>query len=40
MGFINGLLGNSSTLSTAAVKEELAHILLDGEDVDVSFKLV
>ncbi|MCY7863747.1 PH domain-containing protein [Bacillus spizizenii] len=40
MGFIEGLLGNASTLSTAAVKEELAHILLDGEDVDAAFKLV
>ncbi|MDR4341757.1 PH domain-containing protein, partial [Bacillus thuringiensis] len=28
MGFFDGLLGNASTLSTAAAKEELAHILL------------
>lgn len=40
MGFIDGLLGNASTLSTAAVKEELGHILLDGENVDAAFKLV
>ncbi|XVM09931.1 PH domain-containing protein [Bacillus subtilis] len=40
MGFIDGLLGNASTLSTAAVKEELAHILLEGEKVEAAFKLV
>lgn len=40
MGFIDGLLGNASTLSTAAVQEELAHILLEGEKVEAAFKLV
>ncbi|MBU8676647.1 PH domain-containing protein [Bacillus subtilis] len=40
MGFIDGLLGNASTLPTAAVKEELAHILLEGEKVEAAFKLV
>ncbi|MED0585960.1 PH domain-containing protein [Bacillus subtilis] len=40
MGFIDGLLGNASTLSTAAVKEELAHILLEDEKVKAAFKLV
>ncbi|QIW79473.1 PH domain-containing protein [Bacillus tequilensis] len=40
MGFFDGLLGNASTLSTAAAKEELAHILLDGEKIDAAFKLV
>ncbi|MCV2514807.1 PH domain-containing protein [Bacillus subtilis] len=40
MGFIDGLLGNASTLSTAAVKEELSHILLEGEKVEAAFKLV
>ncbi|MCY7894195.1 PH domain-containing protein [Bacillus vallismortis] len=40
MGFIDGLLGNASTLSKAASREELAHILLEAENVNVAFKLV
>ncbi|MEC3653975.1 PH domain-containing protein [Bacillus siamensis] len=40
MGFINGLLGNASTISTAEAKEELARILLEGENVNAAFKLV
>ena len=40
MGFINGLLGNASTISTAEAKAELARILLEGENVNAAFKLV
>ncbi|KAF1680795.1 PH domain-containing protein [Bacillus mexicanus] len=40
MGFIDGLIGNASTLSTDAVKKELAPILLNDESVEAAFKLV
>ena len=40
MGFLDGLLGNASTVNKEDVTEELSRILVDGEEVDVAFKLV
>ena len=40
MGFLDGLLGNASTANKEDVTEELSRILVDGEEVDVAFKLV
>lgn len=40
MGFLDGLLGNASTAKKEDVAEELSRILVDGEEVDVAFKLV
>ena len=40
MGFLDGLMGNASTANKEDVTEELSRILVDGEEVDVAFKLV
>lgn len=40
MGFLNGLLGNASTISTDEVKNELGAVLIPGEDIDAAFKLI
>lgn len=40
MGFLDGLLGNASTANKEDVTEELSRILVEGEEVDVAFKLV
>ena len=40
MGFFEGLMGNASTANKEDVTEELSRILVDGEKVDVAFKLV
>ncbi|USK68398.1 PH domain-containing protein [Peribacillus asahii] len=40
MGFLDGLLGNASTISKDEVKKELEQLLISGEEVDVAFKLV
>ncbi len=40
MGFLDGLLGNASTISIEEATNELEQILADGEEIDVAFKLV
>ncbi|MDQ0270947.1 PH domain-containing protein [Cytobacillus purgationiresistens] len=40
MGFLNGLLGNASTVSNEEVQSELGPVLIPGEEVDAAFKLV
>lgn len=40
MSFLNGLLGNASTISKEEAKKELQPILLSGEEVDAAFKLI
>jgi hypothetical protein len=40
MGFLDGLLGNASTANKEDVTEDLSKILVDGEEIDVAFKLV
>lgn len=40
MGFLDALMGNASTANKETVTEELSRILVDGEEVDVAFKLV
>lgn len=40
MGFLDGLMGNASTANKDDVAEELSRVLVDGEEVDVAFKLV
>lgn len=40
MGFLNGMLGNASTLSKADASKELEQILTNGEEIDVAFKLI
>ncbi len=40
MGFLDGLLGNASTISKEEATEELKQLLVNGEEIDVAFKLV
>ena len=40
MGFLNALMGNASTANKEDVTEDLSKILVDGEEIDVAFKLV
>ena len=40
MGFLDGLMGNASTISKEEATQELEQILTAGEEVNVAFKLV
>lgn len=40
MGIMDGLLGNSSSISTEATAEELKDILFPGEKVEQAYKLI
>lgn len=40
MGFLNGMLGNASTLSIEEASKDLKQILTNGEEIDVAFKLI
>ena len=40
MGFLNGLLGNASTVSIEEVKKEWGKILAQGEEISVAYKLI
>ena len=40
VGFLNGLLGNASTVSVAEVKKEWGKILAQGEDISAAYKLI
>lgn len=40
MGFLNGMLGNASTLSKEEASKDLEKILTNGEEIDVAFKLI
>ncbi|MGM0209325.1 hypothetical protein IGI96_003850 [Enterococcus sp. DIV0421] len=39
-GFIDGLMGNATQLSSESVSKELQDVLISGERIDLSFKLV
>ncbi len=40
MGFLDGILGNASTVNNDEVKKELQELLASNEEIDVAFKLV
>ena len=40
MGLFSGLLGNASQLNNDKIEQELEHVLLDNEQVDMAFSLV
>lgn len=40
MGFMDGLLGNSSSISADAVAEELKDVLFPGEGVEQAYKII
>lgn len=40
LGFLDGLLGNASTVDVDEVKKELKQILTENEEVEAAFKLI
>ena len=40
MGILSGLLGNASTVDSDKLKEEYGHLLIDGENIEIGFKLI
>jgi hypothetical protein len=40
MGLFDGLLGNASDIDAGELKEELAPILIEGEEVRLAFKVI
>ncbi|MED4461815.1 PH domain-containing protein [Metabacillus fastidiosus] len=40
MGLLDGLLGNASSVNKEEIKKELEQILVNGEEIDVAFKLI
>ncbi len=40
MGLLSGMLGNASNMDSHKVQGELAEILVEGETVDVAFKII
>lgn len=40
MGFLDGLMGNASSINIREVQQELAPILFQGENIDKAYKLV
>jgi hypothetical protein len=40
MGLFNALLGNAGAVDPAGLQKEYAQLLLDGEQVEVGFKLI
>jgi len=40
VGFLDGLMRNASTANKEDVAEELSRVVIEGEEVDVAFKLV
>lgn len=40
MGLFDGLLGNASDIDAGELQEELAPILIDGEEVRLAFKVI
>lgn len=40
MGLFSGLLGNASQLNNDKIEQELEHVLLDNEQVEMAFSLV
>lgn len=40
MGFLDGLLGNASTINIDEVKTEINPLLTEGEEVEAAFKVI
>ncbi|WNF90340.1 PH domain-containing protein [Vagococcus fluvialis] len=40
MGLFDGLMGNANEVNHRNVKQELQHVLIPGEEIDLAFKLV
>lgn len=39
-GLFDGILGNATDVNHEEVKQELANVLIEGEKIDLAFKLV
>jgi hypothetical protein len=40
MGLLSGLMGNSSIVDSNELQKEYAHLLIDGEIIELGFKLI
>jgi hypothetical protein len=40
MGLLSGLMGNTSIVDSAELQREFAHLLIDGETIELGFKLI
>ncbi len=40
MGFLDGLLGNASNVDKGEIKREFGKLFIDGEEVNVAFKVL
>lgn len=40
MGLLSGILGNASTVNASDLQEKYAQLLIDGETVEIGFKLI
>jgi len=40
MGLLAGLMGNASTVDSAELQKEYQHLLIEGEQIELGFKLI
>lgn len=40
MGLLSGLMGNSSIVDSNELQKEFSHLLIDGETIELGFKLI
>ena len=40
MGLLSGLMGNASTVDSAELQKEYQHLLIEGELIELGFKLI
>ena len=40
MGLLSGLMGNASTVDSAELQREYQHLLIEGEQIELGFKLI
>lgn len=40
MGFLNGILGNASTVDQSEITKDINPLLIDGEEIEASFKVI
>jgi len=40
MGLLSGLMGNASTVDSAELQKEYQHLLIEGEQIELGFKLI
>jgi hypothetical protein len=40
MGLLSGLMGNASIVDSGELQKEYSHLLIDGESIELGFKLI